>query len=637
MPLQPARLEFAPDGTPFSAACNAIHHSAHGGPAQARHVFLAGNDLPGRWQGRERFVVLETGFGLGLNFLATWQAWGDDARACRRLHYVSFEKNPFTPDDLARAHAAWPEFATLSGELRAAWPPLTPGVHRLNLAGGRLVLTLVFGDVVRCLRSVDAAVDAFYLDVFPPADNPEQWTPDMCRALARLAAPDATLASWSVTGHLREALAAVEFDVEGRPGFAGKQQMLHGRFRSRRPSRHPPPADRRAIVIGAGIAGSTAAYRLAGAGWQVAVLDAGDAPGDGASGNLAGVLRPLPSTDDNRLSRLTRAGFLATRSLLRALPAARWSPCGVLHLGRDPVHEAQQRRTVEALGWPESLVRYVTASEAARLLGRPVATGGWLFPGGGWVQPPSLCRAALAAAERIDLRMNTAVARLHAASDGWQALAADGTLLAEAPVAVVACGAQATRFAQLAWLPQRAVRGQVSHIPASSAVPLSMVLCKHGYVAPVVDGWQLAGATQQPDDDDAGLRLADHRDNLARLEAMLPGSTTMIDPLNLGGRVGYRPMSPDRLPIVGPVPDALAAMPNRRLHSLPRLPGLWCVQGFGARGIVWSALMADLLLSRLEGEPLPLETDLVAAVDPGRFLTKGTRLSEGSDPADDRT
>ena len=632
--LQPARLEFDPEGTPWSAAYGDVYHSVHGGQAQARHVFIAGNDLPQRWQNRDRFVILETGFGLGLNFLTTWQSWRDDPLACRRLHFISFEKHPFTAGDLAHAHAAWPELAGLSAELRAAWPPLIPGIHRLHLAGGRLILTLVFGDAVQRLRTIDAAVDAFYLDGFSPANNPELWTPDLCRALARLAAPGATLATWSVAGHLREALVAVEFDLEKRPGFAGKREMLHGRFRSRRPSRHLPPAERRALIIGAGIAGSTTALHLARAGWQVTVLEANSAAGDGASGNLAGVLRPLPSADDNRLSRLTRAGYLATRALLQTLPDARWSPCGVLHLGREAEHEAQQRKAVAALGWPEEVVRYVDADEASALLGWPVTTGGWHFPGGGWVQPPSLCRAALAA-DGIELRLNTAVARLAATANGWAAIGPAGDVLAQAPVAIMASGVTAPQFEQFGWLPQRAARGQVSHIPASKALPLQAVVCKYGYAAPVVDGFQLAGATLQYQDDDRSVRDIDHRDNLARLALMLPNTTEQIDPASLGGRTGFRPMSPDRLPIVGAVPiaDGSGTRPpaNARLPTLPRHHGLWCLQGYGARGIVWSALMADLLLSRLEGEPLPLETDLVDALDPGRFLIRPTRRTAGGE------
>ena len=634
--LQPARLEYASCGTPYSTAYDDQYHSAYGGPAQSRYVFLDGNELPQRWQGKDRFVILETGFGLGLNFLATWQAWRDDPLRCRRLHFVSFEKHPFTAADLAIAHQAWPEFAACTGELQQRWPVLTPGIHRLHLDGGQVVLTLVFGDAATQLRTINASVDAFFLDGFSPAKNPEIWSPYLCRALTRLAAPGATLATWTVAGQVREALKSAEFDVKKRPGFAGKRQMLVGRFRSQRPNRHLAPTDRRAIVIGAGIAGSTTAYRLAAAGWQVIVLEQAAAPATGASSNLAGVFRPLPSADDNRLSRLTRAGFLATRALLAELPAARWAACGVLHVGRDTEHEAQQRRAVKALGWPPELLQFAEPDEAGRHLGWPVTAGGWWFPEGGWVQPPSVCRAALAAfPERIRVHFNAAVDRLEKTETGWQALAASGAVLAEAPVLIMASGTAAPRFGQFAWLPQYAARGQVSHLPARAGAALAAVVVgKPGYAMPEVDGLCLIGATQQDGDLDPTERLADHRDNIERLNRLLPGFTSGVDAASLHGRVGFRPMSPDRLPIVGPVPDATApGTGHGRLPAQPRQPGLWCVQGFGARGIVWSALMADLLLSQIEGEPLPLANDLVDALAPGRFLLKASATSATSGDA----
>jgi len=619
--LQPARLEFAPDGTPFSVAYGDVYHSPHGGPAQARHVFLAGNELPARWQGRDRFVILETGFGLGLNFLTTWQAWRDDPQRCRRLHFVSFEKHPFTASDLATAQQAWPEFAALAAELQANWPLLTPGVHRLHLDGGNVILTLFFGDATTQLRTVNAAVDAFFLDGFAPAKNPELWTPQLCKALARLSSEGTTLATWAVAGPVRQALKEAEFELKKRPGFAGKWQMLTGRFRSRRPNRHQPPAERRAIVIGAGIAGSATAYALAAAGWQVTVLEQAETPATGASSNLAGMLRPLPSVDDNRISRLTRAGFFATRARLAGLPDARWSPCGVLHLGRDAEHAEQQRKAVAKLGLPPELLQFVEPEKASVLAGRPVEIGGWWFPQGGWVQPPSVCRAALAAfPERIALRCRTTVDRLERVENEWRALDATGAVIAAAPVLIMASGAAAPRFSQFSWLPQQPARGQVSHLPAAATPPLDIVVCRQGgYAMPTVDGLRLIGATSQLDDADPAERLADHVENLAKLEFSLPGFGAGIDPATLRGRVGFRPMSPDRLPIVGPVPEPVFAGAPR-LHALPRQPGLWCMQGFGARGIVWSMLMANLLLSQLEGEPLPLESDLVDAIDPGRFL-----------------
>ncbi len=605
-PLQPARLSFNSDGAPYSPTYDDIYHSAAGGPAQARHVFLAGNGLPQRWQGRERFVLLETGFGLGLNFLVTWAAWRDDPQRCRRLHFISVEKHPFEVADLERAHAAWPEFALLAAELRRQWPPLLPGMHRLELAGGALVLTLVFGDAAEKLRRLEAGVDAFYLDGFAPAKNPEMWTPRLFHALARLAVPGATLATWSVAASVREGLAAVEFDVEKRQGFTGKRYMLVGHYRSRKPVRHRPPEERRAMVIGAGLAGSTVAERLAARGWQVEVLERLPAAGQGASGNIAGVLRPHPSIDDNPLARLTRAGFLATRQrLARLAPAVRWHRDCLLHLAQDAEHEAMQRRTAEALGFPTAYLTFIDREAAITRLGKPTEFGGWWFAAGGWVQPHSLCRAALAAwPERITTRFNAVVAAIDTRDGEWHALDATGATLAKAPMLVMASGVEARRFAPFANLPQRWARGQTTHLTAKQLAPPEIVVCRQGYLTPAVDGLSSLGASFQIDDADPGERLADHVENLARLEQMLPGSAAALDPAELHGRVGFRPVSPDRMPIVG-------AMPNH--------PGLWCALGFGSRGIVWSALMAELLASRMEGEPLPLERDLTDMVSPSRF------------------
>ena len=228
MSLEPARLIFSDAGPPFSDAYGDVYYSAAGGHAQARHVFLGGNDLPARWQGRARFTILETGFGLGLNFLATWLAWQSDPQRCSQLHFVSVEKHPFLADDLVLAHAAWPELHLFSEELRSHWPPLLAGEHRLELADGRVILTLVFGDALEALTKINLTADAFYLDGFSPARNSDLWSPELCRSLARLANDGATLATWSVAGAVRQALREAQFAVKKRPGFAGKRQMLVG-------------------------------------------------------------------------------------------------------------------------------------------------------------------------------------------------------------------------------------------------------------------------------------------------------------------------------------------------------------------------------------------------------------------------
>lgn len=637
MPIVPTRLAFADDGTPWSDIFGDVYHSAMGAVGQAHHVFLAGNGLPERWRARRRFVVLETGFGLGLNFLATWAAWRRDPQRCDRLHFVSCELHPFSSADLERLHDRWPEFEALARELRANWPELTPGVHRVHLDDERVTLTLYFGDARDGLEQLELRADALFLDGFSPARNPELWSPRLFHLLARLSAPAATLATWSVAGEVREGLRRAGFEVEKAPGFGGKRQMLRGRRAARaedaaasaRPATRTAETARRALVIGAGIAGTAVAERLAARGWQVHLIDAADGVGEGASGNHAGVLRPLPSLDDNRMSRLTRAGTLYGWAHIARLAAkghaVRAEATGVLHLARDHKQLEKMRAVVERLALPPNHLRFVTAVEASQLAGWPVPLGGWWFASSGWVQPPSLCQANLdAGGDAIRRHFGFRIARLERHGDDWHALDADGSTIAAAPLAILAAGTAVRDFAQAAELPVVSARGQVSLLAADDDSAPSVVVCRGGYVSPAIDGLRCVGATFAVDDDEASLRSEDHTENLDKLDAMLPGYACALDPATLGGRVGFRPASPDRLPMVGAVPLAVPVERTTPLHAIVRLPGLHAVSGFGARGLVWSALMAELLASQLEGDPLPLPRDLVDAVDPARFTVRPT-------------
>lgn len=227
--IQPAEVLLSPDGIPFSATFDDVYHTADGGVGQATQVFMAGNGLPVRWQGQSDFTIIETGFGLGLNFLVTWLAWRNDPQRSQRLHFISVEKFPFLPDDLARLHTPWPQFGLLSEMLIRNWPPLTEGLHDLFFEDGSVRLTLLLGDALELFPILDAQVDAIYLDGFAPSKNPEMWSARIFEQLHRLARPGCTLATWSVAGRVRNGLAEAGFSVTREQGFGGKRQMLTGR------------------------------------------------------------------------------------------------------------------------------------------------------------------------------------------------------------------------------------------------------------------------------------------------------------------------------------------------------------------------------------------------------------------------
>lgn len=605
--LVPARLTLTAGGVPYSEAFGDVYHSADGGLGQAQHVFLAGNDLPGRWRGREVFTILETGFGLGLNFLATWAALREDAHGPARLHFVSVEKHPFSATDLERLHARWPTLGALAQELRAAWPPPVPGFHRVHLHDGRIALTLLFGDALHLLPQLRARADAFYLDGFAPGKNPELWSPALFGTLARLAAPGATLATYTVAGAVRDALAAAGFATEKREGFGRKREMLVGRHGAGIPS-PSAPAGKRAAIIGAGLAGTTCAERLAARGWHVDVVERHDAPAQEASGNPSGVLRPVLNRTDTAPARLSRSAFLYALHhldrLQRADPSVIAGRRGVLQLAPKPGDAERLAGIIASLGLPEDFVRPVNADTAAQLAGRAVGGAGCWFPKGSWVNPPSLCRANLIHhGERITRHFHRSALRLERGGGAWCVWGEAHQPIVEANVVILANGFDCLQLCRASRLPLRAVRGQISYLRAAASRHLAIAVSGDGYVAPMPGGGHCCGATFGHDDPEPAARVSDHRENLARLEALLPGFAAGCDAQTLDGRVAWRTTAPDRLPVFGELE-----------------PGLYAATGLGSRGLLWAPLGAELLAARLTEEPLPLERELAAAVDPARLL-----------------
>jgi tRNA 5-methylaminomethyl-2-thiouridine biosynthesis bifunctional protein len=650
------RVELDGEGVPCSPEFGDRYHPRQGALAQARQVFLGGNGLPARWRGHDRFVVLETGFGLGNNFLATWRAWLDDAERCEELHFISIEARPLCRNDLAGLSRD-EELATLAARLTAAWPPLTSDLHRLAFEAGRVQLLLAFGDVAAWLPQIVASIDAFYLDGFAPAKNPRMWEPRLFKAMARLAAPEATAATWSVARPVREGLGAAGFEIGLAPGSGGKREITVARFaprfsprrsvqrgiaivaREHRKTRHEPVA-----IVGGGLAGCAAAWALAEQGRPSVLFERGAELAREGSGNAAGIFHAIVHRHDGHHARFHRAAaFEARHAVATALAAqgVRGSVAGLLRIEPRAAGAAELQATLDRLGLPEDLVRAVSPDEGTSLAGLKVAAPAWHFPGGGWVDPRGLALSYVArTAGRCEVRCATAIASIRRDGERWLLLDHSGRIAATAGIVVLAnAGAAIDLLGGSAW-PVSRTRGQISSVSADdwpAARVLRLPIAGSGYLLPAVEGRLWFGASSQEDDAEPRLRIGDHCDNVARLTGLL-ASPPSIDVAAIDGRVGFRWSSADRLPLIGAVPreavgaalglgaDAAATSPRPdQPRFAPRAPGLFAFIGLGSRGIAASALGGRIVASWITGAPMAIEADLLDAVDPARFASRHHR------------
>ena len=650
-PVSHAQLDWDDQGRPHSRVFDDVYFSDKSGLEETRYVFLEQNRLQERFAAlpaNGRLVIGETGFGTGLNFLCAWQLFEQHAVAGARLHFVSVEKYPLSPADLQRALALWPELQPFAEPLLKQYIAIHQGFQRLVLDNGRVTLTLLIGDALEQLPQLDAQVDAWFLDGFAPAKNPDMWTAELFAELARLAAPGSTISTFTSTGWVRRLINAAGFKMKRTPGIGHKWEILRGEFLgwpSEAPT--PPPAkpwfarpaaiegERHAMVIGGGLAGCATAASLAARGWRVSLLERHATLAQEASGNPQGVLYLKLSAHGTALSQLILSGFGHTRRLLEHLHrGVDWDGCGVLQLAFD-AKEAERQAQLAAAFAPE-LLHLLDRDQAQQQAGIQLEQGGLFFPEGGWVHPPALCQWQTAHPLISVLTHHNAL-ELHYVDHQWQALDGDA-LLASASVVVLAGAAEIKQFPASAELPLKRIRGQITRLaqtPASQA--LATVVCAEGYVAPARLGEHTLGASFDFKSDDLTPTAAEHAGNLAMLreisEDLLQrlGADTLA-PEQLEGRAAFRCTSPDYLPIVGPLADlatfnqayAVLSKDARQVPDTPCpwLPGLYVNSGHGSRGLITAPLCGELLAAWLNDEPLPLPASVAEACHPNRFALR---------------
>lgn len=612
-----AQLDWREEG-PIAREADDIYFSVHNGLEEARTVFLAGAGFPERFD-KTLTVVGELGFGTGLNFLALWEAFRRAAAPSARLHFVSVEGFPLRRCDAERALAAFPEIAALSEPLCQVWPSSHKGPHRRVFEAGRVTLTVIHDDVGHALAQQNFLADAWFLDGFAPAKNPDMWGTGLLCEIARLSKPGAHVGTFTVAGHVRRGLAEAGFAVAKKPGFGRKRERLeaiHDGTPAHVEETPFPPARAtpgKLAVIGGGIAAASLVHALNTRGRDVEVFAQGGWAA-GASGAPLGLLTPRLEAADRPHSRALISAFDYARTLY--LDAGLLSPVGGLRLAKDEAGRARLKALAEHLDegfvWREGK----QDSEEAGL---------WMERAGTF-DPRQIVEKLGAPARLHDVRIET----LQREGDGWLLLGPEGHGFGPFAGVILAGGHQ---LGDLSGVSIEARAGQVAIFRSSDRVPAPRAW--GGYCAQLTGEQVLVGATHVKGEDWGESEAAE-----AALRAELTGSPLTSPPrldACLSAWGGVRAAVADRLPLLGPLPEtnyddrwrAVARGGVKRPSEAARSDraGLFVLGAFGARGFAHAPLLAEALVSGLCDEPIGLESSAIEAFHPARFQWR--RLKRG--------
>jgi tRNA 5-methylaminomethyl-2-thiouridine biosynthesis bifunctional protein len=680
---------------PRAPAFSDIYYSKNNGLAESQHVFINANQLPERWKTlakRTSFTIAETGFGTGLNFLAAATLWLANTPKSCCLQYLSIEKFPLRRTDLSKALSAWPELAALAEQLITQYPPPLPGFHRINIGDAennqRIALTLVFADLGEALPDLQAinrsdckslnqfAVDAWFLDGFAPAKNPDMWSDLLFESMASLSTSDTTFSTFTSAVAIRKGLEQAGFEVQKTVGYGNKRDMLCGTFsaestnrnsygqlvgkaKNRNSSYTSPwhicsststaqknrPRAREAAIIGGGIAGCATALALAKRGWQVRIYEKEPSLATGASGNSQGIIYPRLSPEASLFSyfNLTALAFAARfyAEFWQRKPDGghplMGERCGVLMLPSKESDFDRFARIAQNFRNCSDFVRYLDGAQIKAVSGLPLnADCALFFQQLGWISPRSICQQ-LVRHNNIQVHQADVTSLfLDSAKNRWSLATNSSSPLPSADIVVIATGNNITRLAQTQHLPVRTVRGQISRAPATTASKqLRTVVCGAGYLAPAFEEQHTFGATYEPGATQTTVSNSNHLDNLTTLkntDPVLPALLGEPDIDSLNGRAGLRCTTPDFLPIVGQAPvyeefiRDFAPLRDDARADIPLLgsywQGLYIHSGLGSRGYSYAPLGAELLASQIDFAPPPLSIDLQIAVNPARFIIR---------------
>ena len=681
-----AQVHFNESGTPVADHFDDVYFSNDSGIDETQHVFVAGNDLAERWQQwrNPTFVIAETGFGTGLNFLVAMRAFNEFRAAnpdhpLKRLYFITTEKFPLPQQDMQRALEAFPALKDEAQALASLYPMGLEGCHRLHFDNHSTTLDLWIGDVHELLPQwhspIKGLIDAWFLDGFAPSKNPDMWTDALFSQMARLSKTGTTFGTFTAAGIVKRGLAGVGFTIKKRDGFGRKRDMLTGVFSQDNENvqhklRLPAgPYYRYAVdsldktskvaVVGSGLAAATASLALVKRGISTTLYFDGDTLASGASGNPQGGFYPQLHSEASIASRIQAHSFLYARQAYDhtiehakacGLADVAHDFCGVIQLSFNDKVAERQNKLAAADVWPEALIKPVNSKEVSDIANLALPYSGLYIGLGGWLSPPQLVTAMIEEAlqsGKLTLKPNHTYVSHEAVETTKQRVqirfnldSAENEEVITADHLILALGAGAVNASDFDSLSLRPVRGQVEAIPTQMPIEqLNTVLCHKGYMTPVFEGRHALGSTYVKNDLSTDVRGDETEMNLATHEQAL-ANTDIVQALQHDGkaRAATRLGSPDHQPVVGALHNFDSLKEHytmlgvgKPLTSAPVLPSsvvstLTCL---GSRGLTTAPLMAEVLVSSLCKEPLPLSNDLLNAVNTSRFMTREAIRSQG--------
>ncbi len=626
--LKPAVIT-AKKGQPFAEKFDDVYFNDLNGLDETKHVFINGNKLLERWQNNHQqayFCIAETGFGSGLNFLATCLAWQNCQSKPQHLHFISTELHPMSQHDLESAHRLFPEVSQFSQKLLAHYGSFRCGTHQFQI-DNQITLTLLLGDAAACLKQLVAKVDAWYLDGFAPSRNPEMWSENLFKAMARLSEAGTTLATYSAASVVRKGLAEVGFSLEKPTGFGPKRHMLIGTYNAVNDNTvinhqpwHPSPQakikQKKVTILGGGIAGLCLARSFSLAGFHTSIVDQNTQALKQASGNGYAMVMPLITAQKSPEALFYLRAFEHAKT---SYSTAVFQEIGVAEL----FNQQQAGRRIENIN---------KLALSAQLI--EVTENTINYPNSGYVDGQALAVDWL---KYVDDWITAEVSEIDH-SDGWNLKDKNQLSIHSCELLIIAAGI----YSQALIKPHQefgltAKLGQTNQLLTNKSLNLSHVMLNQGYIIPInqtdQSGHYLLGATfdhvaaanwQQTE-----FNEIDHLSrNLAHWH-----NTEYADELNAGQLIkqhtAIRATTQDHLPICGPVInqkqfniDYQDLHHGRHWQSYPSaepIENLYVLAGLGSRGFTSAPLLADYLMSMISGQPLPLEADLCKIIHPNRF------------------